>query len=95
MQALGRKILVEFYDCDTELLKTENYIDNAMIEACHEGQATVVSHTFHSFAPLRKWGGGNRRFPRCHSYLPDYGYAAVDILPVVRQSNPGICTMLW
>ena len=52
MQALGRQILAEFYNCDSEALKNEKYIETAMVDACIKGKATVVTHTFHSFSPF-------------------------------------------
>lgn len=89
MQALGRQILVEFYDCDTELLKDENYIANAMIDACHKGQATVVSHTFHSFSPFGVSGVVviAESHVAIHTW-PEYGYAAVDIFTCGETIEP-------
>lgn len=80
MQALGRQILVEFYDCDIEILKDEKYIATAMVEACVIGKATVVSHTFHSFSPFGVSGAViiAESHVAIHTW-PEYAYAAIDI----------------
>ncbi|HNX37530.1 MAG TPA: adenosylmethionine decarboxylase [Candidatus Cloacimonadota bacterium] len=80
MQALGRQILVEFYDCDTEILKDEQAIRTAMIEACLIGKATVVTDTFHSFSPFGVSGVVviAESHVAIHTW-PEYGFAAVDI----------------
>jgi len=80
MQALGRQILVEFYDCDKDILTDEKYIAKAMVEACEVGKATVVAHTFHSFSPFGVSGVVviAESHVAIHTW-PEYGYAAVDI----------------
>ncbi len=80
MQALGRQILVEFYDCDKDILKDEQYIAKSMVDACIIGKATVVAHTFHSFSPYGVSGVViiAESHVAIHTW-PEYGYAAVDI----------------
>ncbi len=80
MQALGRQILVEFYDCDIDILKDEQAVRKAMIEACEIGKATVVTDTFHSFSPAGVSGVVviAESHVAIHTW-PEYGYAAVDI----------------
>lgn len=89
MNALGRQILVEFYDCDHELLKQEKYIAQAMIEACTAAKATVVTHTFHSFSPFGVSGVVviAESHVAIHTW-PEYGYAAVDIFTCGDTINP-------
>jgi len=91
MQALGRQILVEFYDCDHEILKDEQYISKAMVDACVLAQATVVTHAFHSFSP---WGvSGVVVIAESHVAIhtwPEYGYAAVDIFTCGETIDPWI-----
>ncbi|MDZ4122017.1 MAG: adenosylmethionine decarboxylase [Candidatus Cloacimonadaceae bacterium] len=91
MQALGRQILVEFYDCDTEILKDEKYIAQAMIDACIIGKATVVAHTFHSFSPFGVSGVVviAESHVAIHTW-PEYGYAAVDIFTCGETIEPWI-----
>lgn len=91
MQALGRQILVEFYDCIPELLKNEKYIEEAMVQACIEGKATVVAHTFHSFSPYGVSGVVviAESHVAIHTW-PEYGYAAVDIFTCGETIEPWI-----
>lgn len=89
MQALGRQILVEFYDCDTEILKDKDYIEKAMVEACIIGKATVVTHTFHSFSPFGVSGVVviAESHVAIHTW-PEYNYAAVDIFTCGETIEP-------
>ena len=51
MQALGRQILIEFYECQSEILTDRNRVRQYMLEAAHHVGATVISDTFHHFKP--------------------------------------------
>lgn len=89
MQALGRQILVEFYDCDKDVLNNEQEIRSALIDACVEGKATVVSDTFHSFSPHGISGVVviAESHVAIHTW-PEYGYAAVDIFTCGETISP-------
>ena len=89
MEALGRQILVEFYNCDKVVLKNVEYIENAMVEACIVGKATVVTHTFHEFSPFGVSGVVviAESHVAIHTW-PEYGYAAVDIFTCGDTINP-------
>lgn len=89
MQALGRQILVEFYDCDTDILKDEKYIAKAMLRACEIGQATVVTSAFHSFSPFGVSGVVviAESHVAIHTW-PEYGYAGVDIFTCGETIEP-------
>lgn len=91
MQALGRQILVEFYDCDKDILKDEKYIATAMVDACVLAKATVVTHTFHSFSPCGISGVVviAESHVAIHTW-PEYGYAAVDIFTCGETIDPWI-----
>ena len=51
MEALGRQILVEFYDCDSSSINDVEFIEEAMLNATKEANATIISHNFHKFSP--------------------------------------------
>jgi len=91
MNALGRQILVEFYDCDPELLKQQAYISEAMVDACVAAQATVVAHTFHTFSPFGVSGVVviAESHVAIHTW-PEYGYAAVDIFTCGETIEPWV-----
>ena len=50
MQALGRQILVEFYDCDEDVFADEAAIRQHVIDAVAAAGATIVTDTFHHFS---------------------------------------------
>lgn len=89
MQALGIQILAEFYDCSSELLKDEEYIAKAMLDACLIGKATVVTSTFHSFSPFGVSGVVviAESHVAIHTW-PEYAYAAVDIFTCGETIEP-------
>jgi len=91
MQALGRQILAEFYNCDSEALKDEKYIGESMVQACIEGKATVVTHTFHSFSPFGVSGVVviAESHVAIHTW-PEYNYAAVDIFTCGETIEPWV-----
>ena len=89
LEALGRQILVEFYNCDKAVLQNVSDIESAMIEACIIGKATVVTHTFHEFSPFGVSGVVviAESHVAIHTW-PEYGYAAVDIFTCGDTINP-------
>ena len=89
MQALGRQILAEFYECDEDILRDEEAIRKAMLEACEIGKATVVTDTFHSFSPYGVSGVVviAESHVAVHTW-PEYGYAAVDIFTCGQTISP-------
>jgi S-adenosylmethionine decarboxylase len=91
MQALGRQILAEFYNCDSEVLKDEKYIEKAMVDACIIGKATVVTHAFHSFSPFGVSGVVviAESHVAIHTW-PEYNYAAVDIFTCGETIEPWV-----
>ena len=91
MQALGRQILAEFYNCNSEALKDKDYIEDAMVNACIVGKATVVAHTFHSFSPFGVSGVVviAESHVAIHTW-PEYSYAAVDIFTCGDTIEPWI-----
>ena len=80
MRALGNHILVEFYNCDRDIMNDAKYIEKVMNEASILSGATVVGSHFHTFNPY----GVSGVVIIAESHLsihtwPEYGYAAVDI----------------
>ena len=51
LETLGRHILIEFYNCDEEILKTPQVIEKRMNEAAKVANATIVQSVFHHFNP--------------------------------------------
>jgi S-adenosylmethionine decarboxylase len=78
--ALGRHIIVEYYNCNKNILKDPRLIDTHMRNAALEAKATIVESVFHHFNP---WGvSGAVIISESHLAIhtwPEYGYAAVDL----------------
>ena len=80
MNALGRHILAEFFNCDREILNDSGEIEILMKKAALACGATIVSSVFHTFNPH----GVSGVVVIAESHLaihtwPEYGYAAVDV----------------
>ena len=77
---LGRHILVEYYNCDPELLRNPEFIEREMNQAALAAEATVVESKFHHFSP---WGvSGAILIAESHLTIhtwPEYGFAAADL----------------
>jgi S-adenosylmethionine decarboxylase proenzyme len=89
MQALGRQILVEFYQCDPEILKNRDAIDAAVNEAVRRSGATIVTSTFHTFSPFGVSGVVviAESHVAIHTW-PEHGYSAVDIFTCGEHIDP-------
>ncbi|MFU8813000.1 MAG: adenosylmethionine decarboxylase [Balneolaceae bacterium] len=89
MEALGRQILVEFYDCDQSKINEVSYIENALIQATKESGATIISHNFHKFSPYGVSGVVviAESHVAIHTW-PEYNYAAVDIFTCGDTIDP-------
>lgn len=91
MQALGRQILVEFYDCDRNVLNSEQRIREILLEGVRRSRATIVSDTFHTFSPHGVSGAVviAESHVAIHTW-PEYGYAAVDIFTCGDTIDPWV-----
>lgn len=89
MQALGRQILVEFYDCDPNVLNDVNLIEKYMVEACDVANATIVKTVVHKFSPYGVSGVVviAESHVAIHTW-PEYNYAAVDIFTCGETISP-------
>jgi S-adenosylmethionine decarboxylase len=78
--SLGSHLLVELYGCDSESLKREDCVANAMREAAIESKATVVDQSFHEFRPYGVSGAViiQESHYTIHTW-PEHKYAAVDL----------------
>ena len=91
MSALGRHILVEFFECNRATLNDVISIETAMVDAAKEAQATVINSTFHHFSPFGVSGVVviQESHLAIHTW-PEYGYAAVDVFTCGTEVNPWI-----
>lgn len=80
MNALGRHLLLELFDCEFDAISNVEAVKGALIEAAKRAQATIVDVVFHEFNPF----GVSGVVVIAESHLsihtwPEYRYAAVDI----------------
>ena len=89
--ALGRHILVEFFDCDAVILNNTSLIETSMLEAARLAKATIINSTFHHFSPFGVSGVVvvQESHLAIHTW-PEYGYAAVDIFTCGHTISPWI-----
>jgi spermidine synthase len=92
MNILGRHIVVEFYDCDVEVMNDVRLIEAAMVGAAKEASATVISSSFHHFNPFGVSGVVviQESHLAIHTW-PEYGYAAVDVFTCGDTVDPWVC----
>jgi S-adenosylmethionine decarboxylase proenzyme len=91
MEALGKQILVEYYDCDQSKLNDVSYIENSLIQATKASKATIISHNFHKFSPYGVSGVVviAESHVAIHTW-PEYNYAAVDIFTCGDTIDPWV-----
>ncbi|MCE9501877.1 MAG: adenosylmethionine decarboxylase [Leptospira sp.] len=80
MNALGKHVIAELYDCDREIINNQELIEDIMLEAVELSGATVVKPVFHKFSPHGVSGMvvvSESHFS-IHTW-PEYGYCALDI----------------
>jgi S-adenosylmethionine decarboxylase len=80
LNALGRHLLLELFDCDTDAITNVESVKGTLVEAAKRAQATIVDVVFHEFNPF----GVSGVVVIAESHLsihtwPEYRYAAVDI----------------
>ncbi len=91
LEALGRHILVEYYNCNEDTLRNHEEIEKLMNKAAEISGATIVTSTFHHFNP---WGVSgaviiSESDLTIHTW-PEFGYAAVDLFTCGDKVNPWI-----
>jgi S-adenosylmethionine decarboxylase len=91
VQALGRHLLLELFDCDPEALNSLDVVKGTMVEAAKRAQATIVDVVFHEFNPF----GISGVVVIAESHLaihtwPEYRYAAVDVFSCGEMLRPQV-----
>jgi len=86
--ALGHQLLAEFLRCDPERLADPEFITQAMLQAAQSSGATIVTHSFHHFAPLGVSGVViiSESHLAIHTW-PEHGFAAVDYFTCGSRIN--------
>ena len=89
MEALGRHVLAEFYECDADAINDVRLVEETLINAAKEARATVIGSSFHVFEPHGVSGVVviSESHLAIHSW-PEYAYAAVDIFTCGDDVDP-------
>lgn len=88
---LGRHVLAEFFECDSNVLNSLEKIEKLMVDAALECGATVVQKCFHMFNPCGVSGVViiSESHLAIHTW-PELGYAAVDLFTCGDKCDPKI-----
>ncbi len=86
---LGKHLIVELFECDSEALDSVETVERALVEAAIASGSTIVNRGFHRFKPH----GVSGYVLVAESHLsvhtwPEYGYAAVDVFTCGAHTNP-------
>jgi S-adenosylmethionine decarboxylase len=91
LNALGRHLLLELFDCDPAAINDLEAVKGALVEAARRAKATIVDVVFHEFNPF----GVSGVVVIAESHLsihtwPEYRYAAVDIFSCGEMLEPEV-----
>jgi spermidine synthase len=91
MAALGRHIIVEYYDCSPNLLNDVTHIESCMESAAKDAGATIINSTFHHFSPYGVSGVVviQESHLAIHTW-PEYGFASVDLFTCGGSVDPWV-----
>jgi S-adenosylmethionine decarboxylase proenzyme len=88
MDALGKHVIAELYECDRDIINNQKLIESYMVEAVKISGATLVKSIFHKFSPHGITGVvvvAESHFS-IHTW-PEYGYCAIDIFTCGEITN--------
>ena len=91
MDTLGKHLLLELRDCNSDILSDLDFLRDTLITAAREIGATIIGDSFYPFPP---YGGVSGVVIIAESHLsihtwPEYSYAAVDIFTCGTSLDPG------
>ena len=89
MDSLGKHILVEFYNCEANILNDTAKIEELMVTAAEQAGATIISTGFHHFSPFGVSGVVviQESHLAVHTW-PEYNFAAVDLFTCGNSTDP-------
>jgi spermidine synthase len=91
MDALGRHIIVEFYECSAEKINDVHHIEKSMIRAAELAGATIINSTFHHFSPFGVSGVIviEESHLAIHTW-PEYRFASLDLFTCGDSIDPWV-----
>lgn len=86
---LGKHIIVELSGCDQNSINDLEDVQEKMIEAAKQANATIIKSVFHKFSPLGVSGVVviSESHLSIHTW-PELGYAAIDIYTCGTNTKP-------
>jgi S-adenosylmethionine decarboxylase len=90
LNALGRHLLLELFDCDSDAITNLEAVKGALVEAAKRAQATIVDVVFHEFNPFGISGVVIAESHLSIHTWPEYRYAAVDIFSCGDVLQPSV-----
>ncbi len=89
MQEMGVHLHIELWECEPDMLNNPQGVEQAMTEAAHKANCTVVQKVIHQFSPH----GVSGVVVLAESHIsvhtwPELGYAALDVFTCGSQCTP-------
>ena len=92
MEALGKHILAEFYNCDAAAINDEIAIEELFLKTAKDSGATIINWNFHKFSPHGVSGVVviSESHLTIHTW-PEFGYCAVDVFTCGDRIDNKLC----
>jgi S-adenosylmethionine decarboxylase len=88
IRIVGKRVLAEFWACDSSVLNDRDTISQALNSAANAGGANLIDLFVHKFSPHGITGTATLAESHiCIHTWPEYRYAAIDIF-MCGRSNP-------
>ncbi|KGX83569.1 adenosylmethionine decarboxylase [Pontibacillus marinus] len=91
MDTMGRHVISELWDCNTETLNDMTKIEQIFVDAALKAGAEVREVAFHKFAPHGVSGVViiSESHLTIHSF-PEHGYASIDVYTCGDRIDPNV-----
>ncbi|WP_345243522.1 adenosylmethionine decarboxylase [Pontibacillus salipaludis] len=91
MDTMGRHVIAELWDCNTEKLNDMTMIEQIFVDAALKAGAEVREVAFHKFAPHGVSGVViiSESHLTIHSF-PEHGYASIDVYTCGDRIDPNV-----
>ena len=88
MEHLGRHVIIELWGC-SEVINDPSHVENAMRNAVHAANATLLDIFVHEFSPQGVTGVAvlAESHLSIHTW-PEYGYVAADVFTCGSTTKP-------
>jgi S-adenosylmethionine decarboxylase proenzyme len=91
IKSLGTHILIDYFECNSELINNKAFVSAALLDAARLSNATIVTDVFHTFNPHGISGVVviAESHVAIHTW-PEYACAAVDVFSCGDKMNPEV-----